>query len=113
MVADKTKNYLYSTLWSIISKEKNIMVGDLCFIGEPNANGDVEIGYGTYDEFRRQGFMTEALGGIVKWVESQSHVVSIIATTEKSNIASFTVLEKNNFIKIANLWHVCSQDLKN
>lgn len=100
MVADKTKNYLYSTLWSIISKEKNIMVGDLCFIGEPNANGDVEIGYGTYDEFRRQGFMTEALGGMVKWVESQSHVVSIIATTEKSNIASFTVLEKNNFIKI-------------
>lgn len=99
-VADKTKNYLYSTLWTVISIEKNKMVGDLCFIGEPNTNGEIEIGYGTYDEFRGQGFMTEALGGLIKWAESQPNVVSIFAATEKGNIASFTVLEKNNFIKI-------------
>lgn len=47
-VADIRKNYLYSTLWTVISKADNKMVGDLCFIGEPNANGEVEIGYGTY-----------------------------------------------------------------
>jgi ribosomal-protein-alanine N-acetyltransferase len=29
----------------------NKMVGDLVIVGEPNADGEIEIGYGTYDEF--------------------------------------------------------------
>src|SRR5882724_8582938 len=57
-VADKTKNYLYSTLWTAISKIDNKMVGDLCIVGEPNLEGEIEIGYGTYDEFQNKGFMT-------------------------------------------------------
>ena len=44
-VTDTTKNYLYSTLWTIISKTENKMVDDLCFIGEPNDFGEIEIGY--------------------------------------------------------------------
>ena len=60
-VADSNKNYLFSTLWTIISKADNKMVGDLCFVGEPNAAGEIEIGYGTYEEFRKRGFMTEAV----------------------------------------------------
>jgi len=99
-VADTTKNYLYSTLWTLISKEKNQMVGDICFVGEPNDDGEIEIGYGTYEEFRNKGFMTEAVGAIIKWAATQSSVKSIIASTDKDNLASFTILEKNNFKKI-------------
>jgi len=55
-VDNKTKNYLYSTLWTAISKIENKMVGDLCIIGEPS--------------------------------------------TDKTNIASYKVLEKNRFVKI-------------
>lgn len=51
-VADHTKNYLYSTLWTAISKAENKMIGDLCIVGEPNAAGEIEIGYGTYVEFQ-------------------------------------------------------------
>ena len=98
-VADTNKNYLFSTLWTVISKEENKMVGDLCFVGEPNAEGEVEIGYGTYEEFRKKGFMTEAVGGIIKWAEKQPNIRSIIASTGKSNIDSFSILERNNFIK--------------
>jgi [ribosomal protein S5]-alanine N-acetyltransferase len=99
-VADKSKNYLYVTLWTMISKAENKMVGDLGIFGEPNEQGQIEIGYGTYDKFRKKGFMTEAVGGIIKWAGLQPGVSSIIAGTEKSNIASFSVLEKNNFIKV-------------
>jgi RimJ/RimL family protein N-acetyltransferase len=98
-VADSNKNYLFSTIWTLISKEENKMVGDLCFVGEPNEEGEIEIGYGTYEEFRKRGFMTEAVSGIIKWAEEQSEIKSIIASTLKSNIDSFSVLEKNNFIK--------------
>jgi ribosomal-protein-alanine N-acetyltransferase len=98
-VADSTKNYLYSTLWTAISKADNKMIGDLCIVDEPNAEGAIEIGYGTYDEFQGRGFMTEIVGGIIDWAQTQSLVKSIIASTEKTNAASFKVLEKNSFIK--------------
>ncbi len=98
-VADTTKDYLYSTLWTVISKDHNSMVGDICIVGEPNAAGEIEIGYGTYDEFRKQGFMTEAVGGLIEWAKTQPKVFSIIASTEKDNPASFTILQKHDFIK--------------
>lgn len=96
-VADKAKNYLYSTLWTAISKEDNKMIGDLCIVGEPNSQGEIEIGYGIYDEFQGKGFMTEIVGGIIQWAKTQNIIKSIIASTEKINIASCKVLEKNNF----------------
>lgn len=98
-VADKTKDFLYSTLWTAISKAENKMIGDLLIVGEPNENGEIEIGYGTYDEFQGKGFMTEIVGGIIKWTKKQTIVKSITASTDKTNTASFKVLQKNNFIK--------------
>lgn len=97
-VADKNKNYLFSTLWTAITKEENMMVGDLCITGEPNANGEIEIGYGTYDEFRNRGYMSELVMGIIIWAKSQPGITSIIASTSKSNPASAKVLEKNGFM---------------
>ena len=98
-VADTSKNYLFSTLWTIISKDEGKMVGDLCFVGEPNTEGEIEIGYGTYEEFRKRGFMTEAVAGIIRWAEKQPNIRSIIASTDKSNIDSYSILERNSFIK--------------
>ena len=99
-VADKTKNYLYSTLWTAISKTKNKMIGDLCIVGEPDDKGQIEIGYGTYEEFQGNGYMTEIVSGILRWAKEQDKVKSVIASTDKTNTASYKVLEKNNFIKI-------------
>jgi len=99
-VADTTKNYLYSTLWTAISKAENKMIGDLCIVGKPNAAGEIEIGYGTYDEFQGKRFMTEIVGGMIEWTKTQPNVKAIIASTDKTNTASFKVLEKNNFLRI-------------
>ena len=98
-VANPAKNYLYNTLWTIICKDEQKMVGDLCFIGEPNAQGEIEIGYGTHEEFRGKGFMTEAVKAMIEWAKTQKGVSAIIASTEKTNKASFAILEKNLFVK--------------
>jgi RimJ/RimL family protein N-acetyltransferase len=76
------------------------MVGDLCFVGEPDADGEIEIGYGTYEEFQRKGFMTEAVGGMIQWARKQPEIKAIIASTDKSNAASSSVLVRNNFIQV-------------
>ena len=90
----------YMRLDNSLETELNLNeTGDLCFVGEPNTEGEVEIGYGTYEEFRKRGFMTEAVAGIIKWAEKQPNIRSIIASTDKSNIDSYSILERNNFIK--------------
>ena len=99
-VADTTKNYLYSTLWTLIEKTGNKMVGELCMMGEPNENGEIEIGYGTYEQFQNNGYMTEAVGGLIEWAAKQPEVRYINACTGKKNIASFSVLIKNKFAKV-------------
>jgi RimJ/RimL family protein N-acetyltransferase len=96
-VAAAGNDILYSTLWTIIDKQKKIMVGDLCFKGVPDAAGSIEIGYGTYDAFQGKGLMTEAIGGIIKWAFEQPGVKTILAETDTDNIASHKTLSKNNF----------------
>lgn len=107
-VADTGKDYLYSTIWTIIDKGQNKMVGDLCFVGEPNEKGEIEIGYGIYPESRNKGYMSEAVAAMIGWVRNQPCVSSIVADTEKDNPASFSVLLKNGFQKTGeteNLFH--------
>ncbi|MFC4213143.1 GNAT family N-acetyltransferase [Pedobacter lithocola] len=100
-VIDENKNYLFNTLWTLISKADNIMIGDFCFVGEPDANGELEIGYGTYEEFRGKGYMTEAVARMIKWAKEQPAVNTISASTEVDNVASYSILEKNSFVKVA------------
>ncbi|RYD99003.1 MAG: N-acetyltransferase [Sphingobacteriales bacterium] len=99
-VADPGKNYLYCTLWTVIDKKEKRMVADLCFAGEPNSQGEIEIGYGTYENQRNKGYITEAVGGMIKWAGRQQAVKVILASTDKANSASCKVLENNRFIRI-------------
>ena len=107
-VADKSKNYLFSTLWVMIDKIDMVMVGSLCFCGEPNQKKEIEVGCGTFKEFEGRGFMTEALAGLVSWASTIEEIDFIVASTNKENKASCSILKKNNFLNIAedkNLLH--------
>lgn len=95
---DNTKNYFYYTYWIVIYNEEYLMVADICFKGEPNSKGEIEIGYGTYPDFQLKGFMTEAIAGLINWAFEQKGVNSILAETDPNNIASQRVLKKNGFI---------------
>ena len=96
-VADSGDNILFSTLWTIIDKQKKLMVGDMCFKGVPNTTGEVEIGYGTYTDFQRKGFMTEAIKAISHWALCQAEVQTILAETSKENMSSHKTLSRNGF----------------
>lgn len=100
MVAKNENNYEFFTLWTIILKSKNWMVGDMCFMGLPNENGEIEIGYGTYEQFRGNGYMTEAVGALIEWAKQRPDVKAIAASTDKTNMASYTILQKNQFVQV-------------
>jgi RimJ/RimL family protein N-acetyltransferase len=94
---DASKDSDFYTMWIVIEKSKKAIIGGICFHGEPNEEREVEIGYGTDLEYRNNGYMTETISGLIQWVRENKEVKSIIAETEKSNISSIKVLEKNDF----------------
>jgi len=98
-VANNKNNYLYFTLWTLILKADNKMVGDLCFKGMANEKGEIEIGYGMYEDFRGQGYMREAVAEMLNWAKTQESVFTVTAQTERKNLPSIGVLQKNGFEK--------------
>ncbi len=98
-VAVAGSNHVFSTLWTIVVKEQQMMAGDLCFKGAPNEKGEIEIGYGSHELFRGKGIMTEAVGVLTEWAFRQPGVLAIVAETDPENIASQRILEKNGFQK--------------
>jgi [ribosomal protein S5]-alanine N-acetyltransferase len=98
-VAANPQDFLFLSIWTIISKKDGIMVGDLCFKGTPNHDGEVELGYGTYETLQGRGYMTEAVGVVTNWALGQTGIKAVLAETAPDNLASQRVLEKNHFIK--------------
>lgn len=91
-------NSPFHTIWIIVEQATNTIVGSFCFHGEP-CEGKVEIGYGINSTSRNQGFMTEALGGIIRWAATQTKIKRIIAETEIKNPPSIKVLQKAGFTR--------------
>ena len=82
-------------IW-MIEKTDGTHVGDLCFKGL-RENGIAEIGYGILEEYRRQGYATEAVQAACRWAFRHAEVKSLEAETETENAASQRVLEKCGF----------------
>jgi len=87
----------FYTFWIIIEKSSRSIVGELGFKGEPGPDGSVEIGYGTMPAFRGMGFMTEAVGGMLRWAESEPAILSVAASIAPGNAASIGVVCNNHF----------------
>lgn len=96
-VTDVTKDPLFYTMWLVIKKNSKTIVGGICFHGEPDENGEVEIGYGIDEPFQNRGYMSETIAGIPHWITDYKKVKVIKAETEYDNISSIRVLEKNGF----------------
>ena len=92
------KGYPWLTNWQIILQADNISIGSACFMGMPDAMGQVEIGYGLNESFRGHGYMTEAVGALCAWALGQPGVTAVTAETETGNAASHWILKRNGFI---------------
>lgn len=94
---DESKNYLFYTLWIIIAKNEQCIIGGLCFHGEPDENGNAEIGYGINEAFQNFGYMSETVSGLIRWSKMQKILKTLVAETDVSNLSSIRVLKKCGF----------------
>lgn len=82
-----------------ISLHDGTLVGGACFKGAPDERGSVEIGYGTFEEYRCRGYMTEAVSALCDWALSKPDIKQVEAQIEEGNLASEKVLLANGFIR--------------
>lgn len=87
------QNSLFHTIWLIVRKKDNVVMGELAFYGPPNQQGEVEIGYGLNESFWGNGYMTEAVHAIAKWCLSNSAVHSVIAVTDDNTKSEKTLMQ--------------------
>ncbi|HAS74698.1 MAG TPA: N-acetyltransferase [Clostridiales bacterium UBA8960] len=80
--------------WMVVKRDSNMIIGDVGFHGKPNAEGEVEVGFGFVEKERGKGFGFESLKGIMQWLETQDSVSVIKADCLISNQASIRLLEK-------------------
>lgn len=90
-------HYLWHSFWLLIRKSDRIVVGSADFKDVPNANGEVEIGYGLGKEFEHHGYMTEAVKAMCDWARGQKGVQSILAETDLDGFASQRILQRCGF----------------
>lgn len=68
------------------------------FLGPPDADGTVEIGYSVIPEATGRGFSTEAVRALGKWATG-SGAARVIAHTTRTNEASVAVLRHCGFVE--------------
>ena len=71
------------------------VIGDIGFKGQPNKNGEVEIGYGLIEEERGKGYGYEALNAMINWGCKHEKVRCIKAECLLDNMPSIKILEKS------------------
>jgi RimJ/RimL family protein N-acetyltransferase len=73
------------------------VVGLCSYKQAPNANGEVEIGYGVAARCRNRGHATSAVAAMLDFARRDPAVRAVTASTAVANIASRRALERNGF----------------
>lgn len=74
-----------------------LLIGGCGCTEPPQSKDEVGLGYSILPEFRRQGYITEAINAFVPWIFAYSNVQSVCTQTYPHLTASIGVLRKCGF----------------
>lgn len=87
------------SLWYLLSHKHDVprVIGLCQFKGRPDLEGRVEVAYSILQQYRIQGYATEAVARLVVWAFSHQNVSEVTAETLPYLRRSIRVMEKNGF----------------
>jgi [ribosomal protein S5]-alanine N-acetyltransferase len=83
----------------IAERSSRMVVGSINLKGPPSEVGDVEIGWGLFENARGKGYATEASAAVIKWALQQPGVRSISATIPDDNDRSQRLAKRLGLIR--------------
>lgn len=96
-VRETTVGDFWSLSFRIVERASGAVVGGCAFKGPPDADGMVELAYGIDENWRGNGFATEAAAALADFASRDAQVRVVRAHTKSDNPASIRVLEKCGF----------------
>ncbi len=88
----------YAGMWAVVAGGE--IVGLCSYNDAPQANGDVEIGYGVAESRRRRGHASAAVALLLEEASRDPRIRAVVAATGLDNVASQRVLERNAFVRV-------------
>ena len=95
MLMVETHLHPWYTYFLMVRKEDRRAMGVAGFKGAPTPYGSVELGYAIQQDYRNQGYMTEAVHRLIEWAFLHEACHRVTAETLRDNLASQHVLTKN------------------
>ncbi len=99
--------YLPWSARAVILKAKNTMVGHVRFHSRPDpeylrpyARDAVEFGYTIFERYRRHGYATEAVIGLMDWAGALFNVRRFVASITPENLPSLRLVAGLGFTKV-------------
>ncbi|MDF2986637.1 MAG: GCN5-related N-acetyltransferase [Eubacterium sp.] len=108
--SDISKNE--SITWGIILKNKNKLIGSICFWNISEEYSKAEIGYELMYDWQGKGIMQEAIKAVIDYGFHNMKLQLIEALPNPNHFNSIKLLEKNDFIRGANFTETDSSDGK-
>ncbi len=100
---------------AMLRREDRVMVGHCGFHGrpgaaylEPYAPGGVEMGYTVFSPYRRQGYATEAVQGLMAWAAAEHGVPVFVLSIAPTNVPSQAIARRLGFTKVGS--HIDPED---
>ena len=85
------------TVWLIVRRADERIIGDIGTHGPPDSEGCVEIGYALAPSARGQGIGTAAVAALVRYLAAVPGIRRLTAVTDTGNTASRRLLERQGF----------------
>jgi RimJ/RimL family protein N-acetyltransferase len=82
------------TYWLMVIAAEPNGVGLIGFKGQPDQQGEVEIGYGIVPAERNRGYTTQAVRALIAWAFQDLACRAVVADSARDNLASSRVLAK-------------------
>ena len=79
--------------WIAIHSRDRAVIGGIGFMGVPDKDGVVEVGYDIVPEYRKQGYATEMARALIGWAFQETDIKVVTASCLDDNIGSIKVLE--------------------
>lgn len=81
---------------AIVRRDDERLIGHCGFHGTPEDVGRAEVGYIVFEPYRRQGFASEAVQGLLEWAKGQGTRL-VFASVSRANQPSLAVVAKLGF----------------
>ena len=96
----KNNDYLFYTLWVMVERGLNRIIGLFTFNGKPNNNSEVEVFFSIEETYRQHGYATEVMVEILNWGTKSKLFNYVLIEADFRNKAAMASLKKLGFQRV-------------